>query len=106
MCAVMASANMQYIGIIIATAGSFTAMVLFWTTPDQCISDSARAVAIAVINSVGNIGSGIGPLVIGVLYDKTGSFESGLIYVSVLLVIGSILLIFIPMGRSRPRATP
>lgn len=106
MCAIMASSNMQYIGIIIATAGSFTAMVLFWTTPDQNISDNARAVAIAVINSVGNIGSGIGPLVIGILYDKTGSFTSGLIYVSALLIIGSVLLIFIPMGRSRPRATP
>lgn len=106
MCAFFVVPMTQYIGIVIATAGSFTAMVLFWTTPDQNISDKARAVAIAVINSVGNIGSGIGPLIIGILYDKTQSYASGLYYVSVLLVIGSILLIFIPMNRTRPRATP
>ena len=106
MCAVMNDPTYQYVGIIIATAGSFTAMVLFWTTPDQNISDNARAVAIAIINSVGNIGSGIGPLIIGILFDKTGTFESGLIYISALLIIGSILILFIPMTRSRPRATP
>lgn len=106
MCAFFMVPMTQYIGIVVATAGSFTAMVLFWTTPDQNISDKARAVAIAVINSVGNIGSGIGPLIIGILYDKTQSYSSGLYYVSILLVIGSILLIFIPMNRTRPRATP
>lgn len=106
MCAILTNANYQYIGIVIATAGSFTAMVLFWTTPDQSISFAARAVAIAVINSVGNVGSGVGPLVIGILYDKTGSYTPGLMYVGALLLIGSFLLIFIPMSKSRPRATP
>lgn len=96
----------QLLGIIMASTGSFTAMAVFWTTPDQSISLRARAIGIAVINATGNIGSAVSPLLIGWLKDKTGSFNSGLYFVAGLLVIGAILVIFIPMKNSRPRATP
>ncbi len=96
----------QLIGIIMASTGSFTAMAVFWTTPDQSISLRARAVGIAVINATGNIGSAVSPLLIGWLKDQTGSFNSGLYFVAGLLVIGAILVVLIPMKNSRPRATP
>ncbi|MBW7981574.1 4-hydroxyphenylacetate permease [Enterobacillus tribolii] len=96
----------QLLGIIMASVGSFTAMAIFWTTPDQSISLRARAVGIAVINAVGNIGSGISPLLIGWLKDQTGSFNSGLYFVAGLLVLGAFLVWMIPMNASRPRATP
>ncbi|MGG4608179.1 4-hydroxyphenylacetate permease [Providencia sp. Me31A] len=96
----------QLIGIILASTGSFTAMALFWTTPDQSISLRARAIGIAVINATGNIGSAVSPLLIGWLKDQTGSFNSGLYFVAGLLVVGALLVIAIPMKNSRPRATP
>ncbi|OHT24646.1 4-hydroxyphenylacetate permease [Providencia stuartii] len=96
----------QLLGIIMASTGSFTAMAVFWTTPDQSISLRARAVGIAVINATGNIGSAVSPLLIGWLKDQTGSFNSGLYFVAGLLVIGAILVVLIPMKSSRPRATP
>ncbi|MEX9821937.1 4-hydroxyphenylacetate permease [Providencia vermicola] len=96
----------QLIGIIMASTGSFTAMAVFWTTPDQSISLRARAVGIAVINATGNIGSAVSPLLIGWLKDQTGSFNSGLYFVAGLLVIGAILVVLIPMKNSGPRATP
>ncbi|UNH30223.1 4-hydroxyphenylacetate permease [Moellerella wisconsensis] len=96
----------QLLGIIMASTGSFTAMAVFWTTPDQSISLRARAVGIAVINATGNIGSAVSPLLIGWFKDTTGSFNSGLYFVAGLLVIGAIIVLFIPMKSSRPRATP
>lgn len=96
----------QLLGIIMASTGSFTAMAVFWTTPDQSISLRARAVGIAVINATGNIGSAVSPLLIGWLKDQTGSFNLGLYFVAGLLVIGAILVVLIPMKSSRPRATP
>ncbi|EJS1434003.1 MFS transporter, partial [Salmonella enterica] len=65
-----------------------------------------KAVGIAVINAVGNIGSGLSPLLIGWLKDQTGSFNSGLYFVAGLLVLGAFLVWMIPMNDSRPRATP
>ena len=97
---------LQLLGIIMASTGSFTAMAVFWTTPDQSISLRARAIGIAVINATGNIGSAVSPLLIGWLKDQTGSFNSGLYFVAGLLVVGALLVIAIPMKNSRPRATP
>ncbi|WP_273826972.1 4-hydroxyphenylacetate permease [Providencia rettgeri] len=96
----------QLLGIIMASTGSFTAMAVFWTTPDQSISLRARAIGIAVINATGNIGSAVSPLLIGWLKDQTGSFNSGLYFVAGLLVVGALLVMVIPMKNSRPRATP
>ncbi|NUU68339.1 4-hydroxyphenylacetate permease [Enterobacteriaceae bacterium BIT-l23] len=95
----------QLLGIIMASVGSFTAMVLFWTTPDNTISFKARAVAIAVINAVGNIGSGLSPLMIGILHDLTGSFSAGLWFMTGLLVVGAGVMARIPMGQ-QASATP
>ena len=53
------------LGIIMASTGSFSAMAIFWTTPDQSISLRARAIGIAVINATGNIGSALSPFMIG-----------------------------------------
>ncbi|MEQ1961619.1 4-hydroxyphenylacetate permease [Xenorhabdus khoisanae] len=96
----------QLLGIIMASTGSFTAMAVFWTTPDQSISLRARAVGIAVINATGNVGSAVSPLLIGWLKDQTGSFNAGLYFVAGLLVIGALMVLFIPMQHARPRKTP
>ncbi len=57
----------QLCGICMAATGSYTAMSIFWTTPDQALTFRARAIGIAVINAVGNIGSALNPLVVGAL---------------------------------------
>ncbi|MDX7998210.1 4-hydroxyphenylacetate permease [Xenorhabdus sp. Reich] len=95
----------QLLGIIMASTGSFTAMAVFWTTPDQSISLRARAVGIAVINATGNVGSAVSPLLIGWLKDQTGSFNAGLYFVAGLLLIGALMVLIIPMKHSRPRIT-
>jgi ACS family 4-hydroxyphenylacetate permease-like MFS transporter len=82
----------QLLGIIMASVGSFTAMAIFWTTPDRVISLQSRAVALAVINAIGNVGSAVSPLLIGILRDTTGSFSSGLWFVAGLLVVGALVL--------------
>lgn len=96
----------QLLGIIIASAGSFTAMAIFWTTPDRVISVKARALALAVINAVGNIGSAVSPLAIGMLRDATGSFNAGLWLVAGLLVIGALVLSRIPMNGGSHETAP
>ncbi|MBD2825419.1 4-hydroxyphenylacetate permease [Xenorhabdus szentirmaii] len=95
----------QLLGIIMASTGSFTAMAVFWTTPDQSISLRARAVGIAVINATGNVGSAVSPLLIGWLKDQTGSFSAGLYFVAGLLLIGALMVLMIPTKHSRPQIT-
>ncbi|CAM3658364.1 Putative 4-hydroxyphenylacetate permease hpaX [Polaromonas hydrogenivorans] len=91
---------LQLLGICLASTGAYTAMSIFWTTPDHALSFTARALGIAVINAVGNIGSALNPLVVGWLKDATQSFATGLIYASVLLVVGCAIMLIVPIPRT------
>ena len=95
-----ASPVLQMAGICLASAGSYTAMSIFWTTPDHALSLRARAVGIAVINAAGNVGSALNPLAVGWLRDVTHSFTAGLLYAAALLVAGALLVAFLPIGRN------
>jgi MFS transporter, ACS family, 4-hydroxyphenylacetate permease len=98
------SANplLQMLGVCLASAGSYTAMSIFWTTPDHALSFRARAVGIAVINAVGNISSALNPVIVGWLKDVTHSFSAGLLYSAVLLVIGAGVVALLPITSNRP----
>jgi len=91
---------LQLLGVCLASTGAYTAMSIFWTTPDHALSFTARALGIAVINAVGNIGSALNPLVVGWLKDATQSFATGLIYASVLLVVGCAIMLIVPIPRT------
>jgi ACS family 4-hydroxyphenylacetate permease-like MFS transporter len=96
------SPALQMLGICMASAGSYTAMSIFWTTPDQALSFKAQAIGIAVINATGNISSALNPVVVGWLRDATHSFSAGLVYSAGLLVAGAVLVMVLPIdGRKR-----
>lgn len=88
---------LQFTGIVMASAGAFAAMVIFWTTPDQSISLRARALGIAVINATGMTGAALGPLLMGWLKDVTGNFNAGIFMVAGFLVLGAAVIALIPM---------
>ena len=98
--AASASPVVAMLGICLASAGSYTAMSIFWTTPDHVLSFRARAVGIAVINATGNIGSALNPLVVGWLKDVTRSFTAGLLFAAVLLVVGALVVRVLPVQPS------
>lgn len=99
-------AVLQLMGVCMAASGSYSAMSIFWTLPDQSLSFGARAVGIAVINAVGNIGSALNPLVIGWLKDLTHSFGSGFAYAAVLMIVGALLALRLPTPERSVGAAP
>ncbi len=56
---------------------------LFWALPPMFLSGAAAAAGIALINSVGNLGGIVGPVVIGMVKDASGSFAGGLYFIAV-----------------------
>jgi ACS family 4-hydroxyphenylacetate permease-like MFS transporter len=97
--AASSSPALQLLGVCLASAGSYTAMSIFWTTPDQALSFRAQAIGIAVINATGNISSALNPVVVGWLKDATQRFTAGLLYSAVLLIIGAAIVMALPIAR-------
>jgi len=80
-----------FVLIVIATVGIYCEFGPFWTLPAVFLAETAAAVGIAAINSVGNLGGFIGPSLVGYLAQVTGSTDAGLIAVGGCLVFCGLL---------------
>jgi ACS family tartrate transporter-like MFS transporter len=76
----------------------------FWAVPTEFLSESAAAASIGLINSVGNLGGFVGPLVMGYLVSRTRSFTAGLWYLVGSFFVSGILMLAVGAGRGRPAA--
>ena len=74
------------IALSVAAMGVFSAIPVFWSLPTTFLSGTAAAGAIALINSLGNLGGFVGPYLIGRVRDLTGGFTGSLMSIAVLLV--------------------
>ena len=75
----MAALTLAFIGLKCTIAP-------LWAMATTFLGSAAAAAGIALINSVGNLGGFIGPFLVGVIKDKTGS------QVAALLLLGAALL--------------
>jgi ACS family tartrate transporter-like MFS transporter len=73
----------------------------FWAVPTEFLSESAAAASIGLINSVGNLGGFVGPLIMGYLVTRTRSFTAGLGYLVGSFFISGILMLAVGAGRRR-----
>ncbi len=78
-------------GVSIAAAGFFGSLSAFWTMPAQVFAGGLSAVAIAMVNSFGNLSGLLGPWILGSLKNTTGSTSAGLLIMSGFLVAAAVL---------------
>jgi ACS family tartrate transporter-like MFS transporter len=62
------------IGVSLASLGQASTLAPFWALTTSFLSGVAAAGGIAFINSVGNLGGQVGPLIMGWIKDRTGSY--------------------------------
>ncbi len=78
--------------IVFASMGQYSIGNNFWPLPTAMLSGTAAAGAIALINSLGNLGGFFGPYVMGVIRNSTGSFSLGLLALSCGALVSTILV--------------
>jgi ACS family tartrate transporter-like MFS transporter len=81
-------------GMSIATIGIYGSRAAFWPMPSQFLTGTAAAGAIALINSIGNLGGYVGPFVVGWIKDETNSFEAGLYFLAASALLGAVITFF------------
>jgi ACS family tartrate transporter-like MFS transporter len=85
----------------IALSASSSMAGPFWAMASGSFTAAAAARSIALINAVGNLGSGFGPYWIGHLRQTTGSFHAGLLSVAALLTLAGLIVLFLDRGTRR-----
>ncbi|UZE31159.1 MFS transporter [Pseudomonas asplenii] len=73
--------------LVLATAGTFIAIPLFWTIPQSTFSGLAISTGTAAINSVGQLSGMIAPVIVGKINDVTGSTYMGMLSIAPLILI-------------------
>jgi len=85
----------------IALSASSSMAGPFWAMASGSFTAAAAARSIALINAIGNLGSGFGPYWIGHLRQTTGSFRTGLLSVAALLTLASLTVLFLDRDPRR-----
>jgi MFS transporter, ACS family, tartrate transporter len=93
-------------GMAAATVGFYGMKTPFWPLPSTFLTGTAAAAAIALINSIGNIGGFVGPIVVGKLRDGTGSFEAGLYFLTACALMSAIVTLIAVRQPRRETITP
>ncbi|MFZ2060999.1 MAG: MFS transporter [Candidatus Binatus sp.] len=83
--------------ISIAAAGIWGTFGPFWAMPPEFLTGTAAAGAIALINSIGNLGGFAGPYAVGMVKQATHSFAGGMIMMAASLVAAGILALTLPV---------
>lgn len=99
--AVARSPLLSLLTISIAAAGVSSIAGPFWTLPAGFLDGTAAAGGIALINSTGNLAGFVGPSVVGLIRQATGSFAGGLLAMALAVMTAGVIALAIP--RLEPR---
>lgn len=80
------------VALSIASIGIYSALVVFWTLPQSFLGGTAAAGAIALVNSVANLGGFFGPTIVGYLKDATGTYAAAMVCFAFGLIATAIIV--------------
>lgn len=105
-CAVLFGSNpiVSIVLLILAGGAFYGFQPVFWTVPTIFLGESAAAASIGLINSVGNLGGFVGPMIMGFLASRLHSFSAALLYLVASLFLSGIMILIVG-ASSRPRMT-
>lgn len=98
--AAVASPVMALVFLAIAAMGFKSASPLFWTIPQSGLHPLVLAPAIAIINSLGNLGGFVAPFGFGIIKEQTGSVIPGLFALAAASTIAAGLVYFLKERRT------
>jgi len=97
------SATISIIALSGAVVGIMCYQSTFWPIPSSFLTGSAAAGGLALIVSIGNLGGFVGPYLIGIIRESTGSFSWALIAVAAFLLLAAILIRFVGVSLQESR---
>ncbi len=100
-CALLHQPVLAIIALALVPLGHCASYGPFWATPTQFLTGPAAAAGIALVTMIANIGSFLGPTLIGILKTQTGTHNDAFLLLGGAAVVAAILSL-----RTRPLETP
>jgi ACS family tartrate transporter-like MFS transporter len=90
--------------LVIMSGGAIAAT--FWLAPGEVLAPRTLAISLAAINSVGQLGSFVSPVLWGMAKDATGSFHLGLSFLPIGYTFAAVLVLWLRHQTGYHRAIP
>ncbi|TNH09015.1 MFS transporter [Testudinibacter sp. TR-2022] len=84
---------LAFVFLAVALCGAFGAFPPFWAIPPSFITGAAAGGAIALINSIGNLGGFFGPTIVGYLKELTNSFNTAIAFLGVSMFVSVAIIV-------------
>ena len=102
--ALLGTSLWSVLALTLATIGIYAALVVFWTLPQSFLGGTAAAGAIALVNSIANLGGFLGPTIVGYLKMATGTYGVAMGFFAVGLIMT--VVVILALSRSIPALKP
>ncbi len=101
-------APLVVVAMTVAVAGRWSYIGPFWGLPTALVTGTAAAAGIALINSIGNLGGQVGPVLMSTLASPSGGLATGLVALAGVAIASGVLVLAVPLrpaldGASRGR---
>jgi len=90
------------VSFMISQSAQRSVQNVFWSIPPIFLGGTAAAGCIGLINAIGNIGGAVGPSLMGMLRQATGTYSRGLLVLAAGLLIETIIVISLRLPRRDP----
>jgi MFS transporter, ACS family, tartrate transporter len=98
-CAVLKEPVAIMVALTFGITGVFCYVAVFWAVPSAMLTGPAAAAGLALINAVANVGSFIGPALVGWIKDQTGSFSLGIVAIGCGPLIAAVVAALLRSAR-------
>ena len=96
---------LSLIFVSITAIGVYAPMGTWWSVPTTFLTGAAAAGATALINSIANLGGYVGPYMLGVIKQNTGSTDGGYFALGAILIISGLVMLTLPKKTAIEEAT-
>jgi D-galactonate transporter len=92
----LGSVGASIVCLSVASAGILASSSQFWSLPTALLGGMSAAAGIAAVNCFANLAGFFSPAIVGWLNDLTGKSTAGLIFISVAVTLGALLVFRVP----------
>jgi MFS transporter, ACS family, tartrate transporter len=105
-CALLPTPLLRMLSLALVPLGHGAAYGPFWSMPTRFLSGEAAAGGLAVVATIVSVGGFIGPLLIGLLKEHTGSYAPALVVLSVAAMISAIMAVRLRSSQTLNARSP